>query len=190
MEYYPIEKLRDADKYAIEHLGIPQKQLMENAGRGVAEYIIRNYSKDRFLKVIIVCGKGNNGGDGLVVERLLKDKSYIAASILLPSTEKLPPADLYVDAIFGTGLKGPVTGVYKNIIEAMNNSRKPIIAVDIPSGINGDNGPTGEAYIKPAATITFVAKKLFMQKKPELFGEIVVVDIGIPLSGQTSQSQL
>lgn len=180
MKYMSVAEIRELDRWAIEELGIPQKQLMENAGRGVADFIIREYPNDKFANIVVVCGKGNNGGDGLVVARLLQEKGYTVKIVKLPEENTLPQADLYVDAIFGTGLKNKLNEPYSHIIETMNNSDKPIIAVDIPSGINGDSGPISSIYIKPAATITFVAAKLFMKEHPEYFGRIEIVDIGIP----------
>jgi NAD(P)H-hydrate epimerase len=180
MKYMSVAEIRELDRWAIEELGIPQKQLMENAGRGVAKFVIREYPREKFRTVTIVCGKGNNGGDGLVVARLLRDKGYIIKTVKLPEENSLPPADLYVDAIFGTGLKDELAEPYIHIIEELNNSGKPIIAVDIPSGINGDHGPISSTYVKPVATITFVAAKLYMKTHPEYFGRIEVVDIGIP----------
>lgn len=182
MEYLSVEKIRQLDDWAINKLGIPQQQLMENAGRAVAEYIIENYPQKNYPQVNVVCGKGNNGGDGLVIAEILSKSKYLVQIIKLPQDTDLPPADLMVDAILGTGLKGPVKDIYKEAIIKMNKSGCPIISVDIPSGINGDTGPTSEIYIKPAATVTFVAKKLYMQINPDFFGIIKVVDIGIPLT--------
>lgn len=180
MRYLSVAQIRELDRRAIEELSIPQEQLMENAGRGVAEFITKEYSLKNFSKVAVVCGKGNNGGDGLVVARLLQDKGYTIKTVKLPEENSLPQADLYVDAIFGTGLKDKLDEPYLHIIEAMNISEKPIVAVDIPSGINGDYGPISSIYVKPVVTITFVAAKLYMKNHPEYFGRIEVVDIGIP----------
>ncbi len=169
-------QMKELDRKATEVYGIPSLLLMENAGRGTAEIILRNFPD--VGKIGIFCGKGNNGGDGFVIARhlfncgkeirvaLLADPSElkgdcrtnyeIAVKLGIPvsclSSSKgsigdlgigFPlkacgndgwNADLIVDAIFGIGIQSEVTGIYRKAIEAMNQSGKPVVAVDIPSG--------------------------------------------------------
>jgi NAD(P)H-hydrate epimerase len=163
----------------------------------------------------IVCGKGNNGGDGLVVARLLKKQKAIVRVLLMAPLSALSsdaktmyqrlvrargkssvvvsphPAqaaallnscDVIVDALLGTGLAAPVTDAYQAMIEAMNASHRPIVAVDIPSGIHGDTGVVMGSAVTASVTVTFGLPKigLFVGPGIDCAGSIHVVDIGIP----------
>jgi len=214
MKILSVQQIREADNIAIEKVEIPSLVLMENAGRSVAREIMKNTSL--LEKVIIICGKGNNGGDGLVVARilntfdidisvfLLSQKEEIAGDALhqLNICEKLNieinyinektslnqfktsvlNSSLIVDAIFGTGLKGKLKHLPNEIIKTINNSSAPVISVDIPSGINGDNGIVIENAVKADISVTFGALKQghFLLPGRSYCGNIIVSDIGIP----------
>ncbi len=189
-------------------------ELMESAGRGVKEAIAARWKPRRGGRVVIVCGKGNNGGDGFVVARLLRKDGYavrtfligkaaglkgdalanykrlkrmkmrveeIAASNLEVLERAVADAYVVVDAVFGTGFSGEPRGAAAAAIEAMNEADAPIVAVDMPSGVDAT---TGEAAGAVAAdlTVTMALPKRGHTLHPgrALTGELTVVDIGIP----------
>ena len=205
---------RAVDAWAAKTLGLPTLVLMENAGRGAAEWL-RELAGDG-VRVLVVCGWGNNGGDGGVVarrwdlwgfpvrvvwtstqERCSDDASIqygalknlginqrnLADSGHLAELESLlAEADWVVDGLFGTGLARPVEGWMRAVIEAMNRSGKPILALDVPSGLDADTGQPLGVAVRARATATFVAPKLgFSAPGTSAFtGEVKVIDIGIP----------
>ncbi|RKY97618.1 MAG: bifunctional ADP-dependent NAD(P)H-hydrate dehydratase/NAD(P)H-hydrate epimerase [Candidatus Hydrothermota bacterium] len=212
-------EMRELDRMTIEEFGIPNRVLMESAGRGVASVIIREFDSDLTgLKCVVVAGKGNNGGDGFVVARylatndanvevyLIGQKSEVkgVAKENLELLEKLgieiheiqtendlglfefdiATADVIVDAIFGTGFKGEVQGVYRSVIDAINDADGLVVAVDIPSGVNGATGEVGDIAVIADLTVTMAFPKLGHFLYPGRFhtGELMVVDIGIPKS--------
>src|SRR5436305_4947648 len=161
-----------SDRATSERFGVPSLTLMENAGTAVADYVLAEHPTAR--RIVVFCGKGNNGGDGFVAARRLHQKGKTVqvillsdpaelrgdaaamygklpvAAIVVRSSEELStdrvrlslPADLYLDAILGTGFKPPVTGLYADAIQILNKSQPPVIAVDIPSGADADaTGP-------------------------------------------------
>jgi hydroxyethylthiazole kinase-like uncharacterized protein yjeF len=168
MKIVSAEEMRAIDRATSERFGVSSLALMENAGAAVADYVLSRHSEAR--RIVVFCGKGNNGGDGFVAARRLHQKSKVVQVILLANPAelkgdaaimfgKLPaaaiaassreelksdrvqlslPADLYLDAILGTGFKPPVSGLYADAIEIMNVSAVPVIAVDIPSGADAD----------------------------------------------------
>ncbi|MBI3872502.1 MAG: NAD(P)H-hydrate dehydratase, partial [candidate division Zixibacteria bacterium] len=195
-------------------MGIPGLTMMENAGRGMAERIregiLGGHCRD--MKIAIVCGRGNNGGDGFVVARYLAEAGAKVAIHLLGSLASLsgdakanavrpqalgltiaetdgqsqPPDfasfDLLIDAIFGTGFRGPVDGVAARYIDAMNRSRIRIVAVDSPSGLNGDSGVISDHAIRAHTTMTLAASKRGQWLWPgrACAGHLETIDIGIP----------
>jgi NAD(P)H-hydrate epimerase len=175
---------------------------MEAAGRAVAEEIQRCFPP---LSVAVLCGPGNNGGDGFVVARQLKGAGYrVAVALLGPvaalkgdaaamaarwegeilplAPSALGGAELIVDALFGAGLARPLSGLVAEVVEAANKSQVPIIAVDIPSGVAGDSGAAAGPAVQASLTVTFFRRKpghlLFPGRS--LAGEVVTRDIGIP----------
>jgi len=181
--------------------GLSGKAMMEAAGAAVAAFIIRTIAP---RPTTVLCGPGNNGGDGFVAARLLKDAGWpvriglsgdrgaltgdaaLMASLYDGEVEALTPAilagaGLIIDAIFGTGLARPVSGDLKAVIEAANASPAPVIAVDIPSGVDADSGAVLGAAIEAAATITFIARKpghlLFPGRA--YCGQVHVAEIGV-----------
>jgi hydroxyethylthiazole kinase-like uncharacterized protein yjeF len=191
------EEVRVLDINA-SYLGVRTINLMENAGAAVARYISSIFKKDS--RIAVLCGKGNNGGDGFVAARLLSKEMHVDVFLAEPEQEisgdvaranlervrdKLRSSsafepgscDLIVDALLGVGLQGKPRDPYPRLIRAMNGSRKPIISVDVPSGW------PSEIQVHPAVTITFHAPKRGMDARNS--GRIVVEDIGIPADAET-----
>ena len=193
-------EMGEADRLTVE-AGTSVSKLMENAGRGVAEEISRRWSARR---VTVLCGPGNNGGDGFVAARCLDDAGWNVRVALLGSPDKLvgaardhadkwrgtiesvnldaiDSAELIVDALFGAGLSRPLEGAAKTTLAAVAERGIPVVAVDIPSGVQGD---TGENLGGVAAVLTVTC----FRKKPghvllpgrDLCGELVVTGIGTP----------
>jgi ADP-dependent NAD(P)H-hydrate dehydratase / NAD(P)H-hydrate epimerase len=194
-------EMAQADRAAIA-AGVAGVQLMETAGRAVAAVAMERWSP---RPVTVLCGPGNNGGDGFVAARhlaaagwpvrlgLLGERAKLAgdaahhAALWQEAIHPLAPAlvdgaDLVIDAIFGAGLSRDVDGVARAVIEALAARRLPVIAVDVPSGIDGNSGVVRGAAATAAVTVTFFRKKpghlLFPGRM--LCGELVLVDIGIP----------
>ena len=203
MKVLKAHEMAELDRITIEDIGIPSYVLMENAARGVFNYINEKYPS--LKRVLVVAGKGNNGGDGIAVARMLRLKG-VEADLYLPMGEpkgdgalqlkiyrnlgyeplKERPVyrnyDLIVDALFGTGFQPPVRGKVAETIFDMNASGVPTLAVDIPSGLSADTGKTFEPSVKAAATVTFQFPKLchILYPAAKLCGEVVVHDISIP----------
>ncbi len=199
-------EMRSIDAFSIEKLNIPGIVLMENAASACTKEIMN------FDSFVIVVGKGNNGGDGLAISRQLinlgkkveiylvfedefsgdaKINREILRSMEIPvktccDINKLildiKTSECVVDAIFGTGIKGDVTGIAKDVIETINQHSKYTLSVDVPSGINADTGEVSKATIKADKTVTFAAYKKGMLLYParDFTGEIVVANIQIP----------
>ncbi|MBI2804529.1 MAG: NAD(P)H-hydrate epimerase [Planctomycetes bacterium] len=207
------KQVRAFDRHAIDILGIPSCVLMENAGRGAAQVL---FSLGIAGPVVICCGKGNNGGDGLVIARHLANRGVAVRILLFTRPEDLsadaalqwnivqkmglsaaicPDGEFeqglanvawIVDALFGTGLTGPVRAPLDRVIEAINASGKRVFAVDIPSGLDCDTGEPQGPTIRAEHTVTFVAPKLgFQNPAAQAFtGQVHVVDIGITPEAQ------
>jgi len=192
-----------ADRYAADH-GVSTLTLMENAGRAIAEVVAERYAPRR---TVILCGPGNNGGDGFVVARHLAELDWAVAvallgdvnalkgdaaemarrwqGVILPvSPAVLDGAELVIVALFGAGLSRPLDGHARQIVESLSLRQLPVVAVDLPSGLHGDIGrpPTGGICVKADLTVTFFRLKPAHLLMPgRLFcGETVVADIGIP----------
>ncbi len=204
-------EMREVDRLTIE-AGIPGLILMENAGSRLVDVLIAQFAPLREQRVAIVCGKGNNGGDGFVVARQLftrrLSKDVVVVHLFEPAdltgdalvnwqaliacgcpvqrgfSERVFTATLVIDAVLGTGLKGPVTGPSLDAIRAINThfpfARK--VAVDIPSGLSSDEVSQLGDFVKADATVTFTAPKLSQCLSPsyEWMGALHVVPIGSP----------
>ena len=198
-----VAEMYAADAAAAE-AGIPGLTLMENAGRAVADATVRRWGR---RPVSVLCGPGNNGGDGFVAARLLADAGWPVRLGLMGSRDRLKgdaaavaarwphpvePLDLalldgeplVVDALFGAGLTRPLEGVALALAEASAGRGLPCVAVDIPSGIHGDTGAALGGAFRAALTVTFARRKYGHLLLPgrEHAGEVVVADIGIPVS--------
>jgi NAD(P)H-hydrate epimerase len=196
-EVLTTAQMAKADAFAVAH-GVPSLTLMEHAGQAVANAIAARFKP---CAVTVLCGPGNNGGDGFVVARLLDESGFTvrvshdcepkgdaaamserwkgARVALMPTA--LDGAKLVVDGLFGAGLSRPLEGAYAQVVEALNDL--PVVAIDVPSGVAGDTGQTlGAGYVTAALTVTFFRKKPGHLLLPgrALCGEIVVADIGIP----------
>jgi ADP-dependent NAD(P)H-hydrate dehydratase / NAD(P)H-hydrate epimerase len=197
------ELMRATDRWAIETRRIPSLDLMERAGEGLARVIAEQVPAGR---IAVVCGKGNNGGDGLVAARRLRaggrdvdvlrlwepdELSGDAAAQLarLPGAAPAPydagrleGADGIVDALLGTGSTGAPRGRMAGVIEAIGAASAPVIAADVPSGVDASTGEVAGAAVRAAATATFHAAKpgLWIAPGKAHAGEVTVVDIGIP----------
>jgi ADP-dependent NAD(P)H-hydrate dehydratase / NAD(P)H-hydrate epimerase len=182
--------------------GVPGKVLMENAGGAVAAAIRERYERGR---VLVLCGPGNNGGDGFVVARLLAEQGWPVQLVLLgdrgelkgdaaaaaaswagpvdpPERAEVEAASLVVDALFGAGLDRPLEGAARTLVERVAASGRPVVAVDVPSGVQGDTGLVLGCAAQAALTVTFCRRKPGHLLLPGrlLVGEVVVADIGIP----------
>ena len=181
-----------------EYFGLSRLQLMENAGKGIAEEILKRFDGG---KVVIYAGTGNNGGDGFVATRFLKNfdvevilagdvKSEIAKKnlqILEKAGLKISRwnnhshegVDVVIDALLGTGFRGKLREPYRSIVDEINRCDAFVVSVDVPSGVDADTGNYGVA-VKADLTVTFHRAKPGLLKAPEMAGEVVVKDIGIP----------
>ncbi|WP_457756361.1 NAD(P)H-hydrate dehydratase [Thermodesulfatator indicus] len=207
-------EMQALDRYTIEEFGVPGLVLMENAGRGTAELILEYFRPSLSQGALIICGPGNNGGDGFVIARHLAQKGFPVKVFCLAPFEKfkgdalvnlqiikkmeiplflvnndisvlkqeIKASGLIVDAIFGTGLEREVKGHFAAAIEAINQSEKPVVAVDIPSGLSADLGrPLGIA-VKASLTATMALPKVGQVIYPgrHYVGELKIVDISMP----------
>ena len=202
-ELLSTAEMAEADRLAIAG-GVPGIELMENAGRAVADAVCKAAEGRR---VVVVAGPGNNGGDGFVAARYLAERGYavcvcfvgdpkrvkgdarIAAkrwsgSVKDASPEAIANCDLIVDALFGAGLDRDVEGLPHTMIGAVNAHGVPVIAVDLPSGVNGTSGAIMGAAVNATRTVTFFRRKTGHLLLPGRLqcGSIEVADIGIPAS--------
>jgi hydroxyethylthiazole kinase-like uncharacterized protein yjeF len=173
--------MREVDRLTIAR-GTPAEILMERAGRRVAEVIEREFAPLAGQRVLILCGKGNNGGDGRVVARLLHDRVALLQVIMIerPEDVKIAPPTLIVDALLGTGLKGPAQGPALGYIRMINADypAAKVVAVDIPSGLGG-----GGEFVRADITVTFTAPKVehfLAEGAAGAVGRLIVADIGSP----------
>jgi len=201
--------MRSIDRWAIEEQGVPSLELMERAGTGVAR-AVEQMAADGL--VVVVCGKGNNGGDGLVAARLLGDAGRdVRVVCLYPPAEftgdahenlerlgdhaiagladaGLDQAAVIVDALLGTGFQGSPRAEVADAIGAINAASAPVLSVDVPSGVEASTGVVAVA-VRAAATVTFHAAKpgLWIEPGKAHAGEVETLDIGIP-RGEPSES--
>ncbi|MCM1246067.1 MAG: NAD(P)H-hydrate dehydratase [Roseburia sp.] len=197
---------KELDTHAIETVGFPGLVLMEKAAMTLVSVLMERERQDR--GVLFVCGTGNNGGDGLAAARMLYQQGVPTAILMVGEAGKLSPDakkqvelaaacdvpavteeavfspafDVIVDGLFGVGLSREVTGVYEKVIQDINQSGKKVYAVDVPSGINGNDGTVMNAAVKADVTVTFGVNKLGLVLYPgcQYAGEVVVGDIGYP----------
>ena len=172
-----FEPLYTADEMKQAEAGHDVDELMARAGRAVAEEaMLRFPDAQRF---VAVCGGGANGGDGRIALDVLE-----AAGKAARTSEDAPveEADVVIDALFGTGFHGEPREDAARAIEAMNRSGKPIVAVDLPSGVNASTGEIAGASVKATVTVTMHARKVGLEVAPGRFraGEVAVADIGLP----------
>jgi NAD(P)H-hydrate epimerase len=202
-------EVREIDRRSIEEFHIPGIVLMENAARAVSETAMRFVGPGK--KVMILCGGGNNGGDGLAVARHLQNRGVqVTVGLTLPAEKyrgdalinwnivramklhvaQITPeaiaesrADLVIDAIFGTGLDQAPRPPFGEIVAAVKRTGVCVLAVDLPSGMDCDTGEALGECIAATVTVTFVAEKMGFVNPfaKSLLGEVVVGDIGCPI---------
>jgi NAD(P)H-hydrate epimerase len=179
-EFLTAAQSREADRCAAAR-GTPFSTLMENAGRAVADFIHARYAP---RPVLVVCGAGNNGGDGQIIARMLAAQGW---PVTQAGPEGCTPAALVnarlvVDALFGTGLNRPPDGASLAAIAAVNAAGLPVVSVDIPSGIDADTGTVFAEAVRATHTVTFHRAKpgLYLLPARAHAGEIIVAPIGIP----------
>lgn len=216
MKVVTAQEMRQIDQQTIEQIGIPGAVLMEHAGSAVVRILREHFPECQ--RVGIVVGKGNNGGDGLVVARQLAHAGQpiqiflvsppesfagdaltnlqIAQNLALPITpvlsdgelrglkSQLASSDLIVDSVFGTGLRGGVHGFIGDVIECINRSGKPVVAIDLPSGLSADTGIAEGVCVQASHTVTVGLPKRgnLIHPGAALTGKLDVVDIGFPSS--------
>jgi NAD(P)H-hydrate epimerase len=195
------ERMRATDAWAMQERGIPGVELMERAGRGLADLAARTAPDGT---IAVVCGKGNNGGDGYVAARLLREAGRDVRVLSVADVDELrgdaranaervagiepfAPGALEgcaaaVDALLGTGFAGAPRGAVAEAIAALNASRLPVVAADVPSGVDAATGVVEGEAVRAVATATFAAAKpgLWINPGKRHAGAVVVVDIGIP----------
>ncbi|NLW51379.1 MAG: NAD(P)H-hydrate epimerase [Candidatus Brocadiaceae bacterium] len=214
------EQVRAVDRIAMERYAMPGVILMENAGRACVLAAVRLMGGEAAgRRVGILCGRGNNGGDGLVVARHLSNAGARADVVLLTTVDEaleaggdaavnlrivrhmalplrqaptaaeaaeavggLLDADLIVDAMLGTGARGEVREPVRSAIEALQGYEGPVLAVDVPSGLDCDTGRPMGACVRARCTVTFVARKVGFDEPGAgaWTGAVEVADIGVP----------
>ena len=209
-------QMREADRRTIQEIGISSLVLMENAGRQAVAAMEAMYSDLSDRHVAVLCGQGNNGGDGLVVARTLMQRGVDVSVFLIGRVtevrgdartnleilgrlgltvveiadsqawelhfSEIGDCTLIVDAIFGTGLNAPVSGLMETVVADVNAAAIPVVAIDLPSGLSADSyEPIGDS-IEATMTVTLAAPKLPLVLPPgeTRAGDIVIADIGIP----------
>lgn len=209
---HTAEQVREFDHRAIEEHGIPGYTLMTRAAEAALRVLRERWPGVR--RIAIVCGPGNNGGDGYVLARLAREAGIEAKVIEMAESERLegdaataradwlqaggktakaigPGTDLastfseaeaIIDALLGTGIDRPVTGVYAEWVAAINAANCPVLAIDIPSGLDADCGAIHGCAVRADLTVTFIALKagLFTGQGPEYAGEVRLAELGVP----------
>ncbi len=205
--------MREADRVTINELGLPGLVLMESAATAVTEVLTEGWGEAG--RVVIACGPGNNGGDGLAVARQLRCRGFEAVVALVAArrelsgdaavqlelarrfgvpvldcsrstavrfAEALAGAGVVVDALFGTGLDRPLGGRWAEAVRAINAAGRPVVAVDIPSGLQGSRSSVSGESVDADTTVTFAAPKLAHVLPPACWrcGDVAVAEIGIP----------
>lgn len=218
MRVLTSQQMREADRRTIEDVGMPSVVLMENAGRQVVAAIESAFESLESRRVSVVCGRGNNGGDGFVVARTLLERGVDVGVYLVGRSDEVRgdarvyldvlrnlgvdvidvgdpaawelhgrdvlSADILVDALFGTGLTAPLSGLVETIVEDINGSPCPVVSIDLPSGLSADRWDVPGPAIDAAITVTLGAPKLPLVLPPAeaLTGNLVIAEIGIPMA--------
>lgn len=216
MKLLTAAQMRECDRRAIEEIGLPGALLMENAGRAAAAVLQRHYGDLYPGPVLVLAGKGNNGGDGYVVARTLQAAGWRVRTVVLSAADAIagdaalhlhalqrcggevefvasePELDLWlaatqggrliVDGVLGTGLTNAVKGLYARAIDWINANTIPVLALDIPSGVDAGTGQIHGCAVQASVTVSFASAKLGQVLYPgaACCGRLEVVDIGLP----------
>ncbi len=205
-------QMKQAEKTASEQ-GLSYLQMMDNAGSAAANFAVKNFAGQVQGKTVVLCGNGNNGGDGFVLARRLAQKGYLVSVVLTCGSAQtvsamemfgklskeqvtlvdsatqwsfakkmLEEASLVVDAVFGTGFHGELPVGVRQVFSYVNRLEKPVIALDLPSGVMADTGLVAQDTLRCVATVSFHGYKYAHVLYParEYCGDVAVVDIGIP----------
>ncbi|WP_426415814.1 NAD(P)H-hydrate dehydratase [Aestuariirhabdus sp. LZHN29] len=203
---YRAEQVRELDRMTIEEQGVEGFALMQRAAQACFDALLQRYGSA--LSVCVLCGAGNNAGDGYLVAALARRAGMAVSIVALSEPARLRgdaarawaqardlgipirawdsnqslDAGLLVDALLGTGLSGPVRGDYVAAIEAINGSTAPVLAVDIPSGLSADTGAELGSAVRADLTVTFIGLKrgLFTSSGPLCCGELLYDDLAVP----------
>lgn len=208
------DRVRALDEETSSAYGVPGRCLMEVAGFGAFEFLLRSMILGRAPRpTLVVAGRGNNAGDGFVLARFLASQGFPVFVVAIDDPARLPEGDaranagilprygvriewpasdhladgiggagIVVDALLGTGVRGPVSPPFAEAIDAINDSGVPVLALDLPSGLCGETGAVLGAAVRATWTVTFGALKtgLVRGRGPELAGEIHVVPLPFP----------
>ncbi|MDP6674955.1 MAG: NAD(P)H-hydrate epimerase, partial [Gammaproteobacteria bacterium] len=205
-QIYKPAMVREMDRTAIEDEGIEGYTLMCRAGAAACADIVDRFPRAR--RWLVACGAGNNGGDGYVVARLALDAGIDVTTVALTDPQQLRgdaqrawhdfqvsggstvsfdpdllnATDLVVDALLGTGIDRPVGGAYRDAIEAMGQTVLPVVAIDVPSGLNAETGSVMGCAVSAELTVTFVGLKqgFYLGAGPDHVGAICFHDLDIP----------
>lgn len=207
MKLASTARMKELDRIAIEERGIPSLDLMERAASAVAAAVLAKLEHAALPEVLVLCGPGNNGGDGFAAARQLLERNVPVRTVLVGDTARmtpdartmadrleraggtvehwpavLRPCGCLVDALFGVGLCREVRGDFREAILAANALGCPIVSCDVPSGIHGDTGEIMGEAVRAAQTITFTCAKpgLLQGAGAGCTGGLIVADIGIP----------
>ena len=206
LELYTAAQVRALDRHAIEVHRIPSFTLMTRAGTAALHALCKAWPAAR--RILVVCGAGNNGGDGYVLARLARADAIDVSVAALAAPERmkgdarrafdecqaagvpiggfdtaaLKNADVIVDALFGTGLDRPLDAAARAIVEPINSSAKPVLAIDVPSGLNADTGAVMGAVVHATRTISFIGLKLgcFLGEGPNVTGTLEHAALDVP----------
>ncbi len=210
LQYYTATQVRELNRLAIEEHNVSGFQLMQRAGRAALDELLAQWPETQHL--LIFCGTGNNGGDGFVIAGLAVEQGLRADVYMIgnsaavkgdalkaldyarsahvpihvqaeaPALEATDTNVVIVDAMLGTGLAGNVRPHFRRVIEAINRSGYPVLAVDIPSGLCSDTGKIFGASIKASLTVTFIGRKLGLVRGngPDVCGRVVHHELGLP----------
>ena len=201
---YKVDSVVNLEQIAINQFAIPAYELMKRAGKAVFDVIRSRYPKDK--KLLVLCGAGNNAGDGYVVARLAKQDGYDVRVISLvdpaalkneaslacqgwldigeisaADTSLIAEAEIIIDALLGTGLTREVSEAWADWIHAVNRSVKPVVAVDVPSGLIADTGNIAGCAVEADITVSFIGLKqgMFTAQANDVCGEIIFNDLSL-----------
>ena len=212
MKILSAAEMREVDRLTTERCGVPSLVLMENAASSTVQATEKKFGSVANKRALVICGRGNNGGDGAAIARLLHNKGAAVDVLLLGRVEECgvvllefghapdqrpdvapvaiwaeataSPHSLFFDAIFGTGLTRPASGLFEEAIHLLNDHTgdSPVISVDIPSGLSSDSQELIGPAVKADLTVTFTAPKIGNVLPPaaDLCGELVIASIGSP----------